>query len=111
MLDGAGQRLHGRLLGQADLAEAQALVPGWLPLAPSLRAALPSLWTRLLGHSGFNADVIEDLNRPSGQRLVGLGVAIALDEECRRRLAEGPPLLRAGSDLRRSAGWQLSATV
>lgn len=91
MLDGSGQRLHGRMLGHADLAEAQALVPGWLPLPPQLRAALPSLWTRLLGHSGFNADVIEDLNRPPGQRLVGLGVAIALDDAWRRRLAEAPP--------------------
>ena len=91
MLDGSGQRLHGRMLGHADLAEAQALVPGWLPLAPQLRAALPVIWARLLGHSGFNADVIEDLNRPPGQRLVGLGVAIALDDAWRRRLADAPP--------------------
>ncbi|MPS26981.1 helix-turn-helix transcriptional regulator [Pigmentiphaga sp.] len=91
MLDGSGQRLHGRLLGHADLAEAQALVPAWLPLAPSLRAALPVVWTRLLGQSGFNADVIEDLNRPPGQRLVGLGMAIALDGEWRQRLAHSPP--------------------
>lgn len=91
MLDGSGQRLHGRLLGHADLAEAQTLVPGWLPLTPPLRAALPTLWTRFLGHSGFNADVIEDLNRPPGQRLVGLGVAIALDEAWRQRLADTPP--------------------
>lgn len=91
MLDGSGQRLHGRMLGHADLAEAQSLVPGWLPLAPQLRAALPVIWARLLGHSGFNADVIEDLNRPPGQRLVGLGVAIALDDAWRRRLADAPP--------------------
>lgn len=91
MLDGSGMRLHGRLLGHADLAEALALVPGWLPLAPALRAALPSVWTRLLGHSGFNGDVIEDLNRPVGQRIVGLGVAIALDETWQQRLREAPP--------------------
>ena len=91
MLDGSGQRLHGRLLGHADLAEAVSLVPAWLPLAPSLRGALPAVWTRLLGHSGFNADVIEDLQRPPGQRLVGLGVAIALDDDWSRRLAEDPP--------------------
>ncbi|TFW32238.1 helix-turn-helix transcriptional regulator [Massilia horti] len=91
MLDGSGQRLHGRLLGHADLAEALPLVPGWLPLAPSLRAALPVVWTRLLSHSGFNADVIEDLNRPHGERLVGLGMAIALDDDWRRRLTDSPP--------------------
>lgn len=91
MLDGSGQRLHGRLLGHADFAEALGLVPGWLPLAPPLRAALPMVWTRLLGHSGFDAHVIEDLNRPHGQRLVGLGVTIALDDAWRRRLAGAPP--------------------
>lgn len=91
MLDGSGQRLQGRLLGHADIAEAQALVPAWLPLPAPLRAALPNLWTRLLGHSGFNGDVIEDLRRPAGQRIVGLGVAIALDERWRRRLVDDPP--------------------
>jgi hypothetical protein len=91
MLDGSGQRLHGRLMGHADLAEAQALVPTWLPLAPRVRQQLPVIWTRLLGHSGFNADLIEDLGRPAGQRLVGLGVAVALDTHWCRRLAEDPP--------------------
>jgi hypothetical protein len=91
MLDGSGQRLHGRLLGHADIAEAQALVPAWLPLEPRVRAGLPAVWTRLLGHSGFNADVIEDLRRPAGQRLVGLGVAVALDDAWCRRLGEDPP--------------------
>jgi DNA-binding CsgD family transcriptional regulator len=91
MLDGSGLRLQGRLLGHADLHEAQRLVPDWLPLAPAVRAALPAVWTRLLGHPGFNADVIEDLGRPAGQRIVGLGVAIALDERWTRRLRDDPP--------------------
>jgi len=91
MLDGSGQQLQGRLLGHADLAEAMQLVPAWLPLAKPVRAALPAVWTRLLGHPGFNADVIEDLRRPPGERIVGLGVAIALDAAWRRRLAEAPP--------------------
>jgi DNA-binding CsgD family transcriptional regulator len=91
MLDGTGLRLHGRLLGHGDLQEAQQLVPAWLPLQPAVRAALPAIWTRLLGHPGFNGDVIEDLNRPAGQRIVGLGVAIALDERWARRLREAPP--------------------
>lgn len=91
MLDGSGQRLHGRLLGHADLREAQAFVPAWLNLPAPVRAALPAIWTRLLGHPGFNADVIEDLNRPPGQRIVGLGMAIALDERWRQRMAQDPP--------------------
>ncbi|RZL31849.1 MAG: hypothetical protein EOP35_21195 [Rubrivivax sp.] len=91
MLDGSGLRLHGRLLGHADLDEAQRLVPAWLPLAPAVRAALPAIWTRLLGHPGLNADVIEDLNRPRGQRIVGLGLAVALDDRWTRRLREAPP--------------------
>lgn len=91
MLDGSGQRLHGRLLGHADLEAARAFVPEWLNLAPRVREALPALWTRLLGHPGFNGDVIEDLSRPAGQRIVGLGVAIALDERWRQRLADAPP--------------------
>jgi hypothetical protein len=91
MLDGSGMRLHGRLLGHADLQEAQRLVPAWLPLPPDVREAVPAIWTRLLGHPGFNADVIEDLNRPAGQRIVGLGVAIALDQRWTRLLRENPP--------------------
>lgn len=91
MLDGTGQRLHGRLLGHADLQEAQRLVPDWLDLSPTVRQALPSLWTRLLGQSAFNADVIEDLQRPPGERIVGLGMAIALDEAWRARMAQDPP--------------------
>lgn len=91
MLDGTGQRLHGRLLGHKDLSEAQAFVPAWLNLPEPVRAALPVIWTRLLGHPGFNADVIEDLNRPPGQRIVGLGMAIALDERWRQRMVQDPP--------------------
>lgn len=91
MLDGTGLRLHGRLLGHGDLAEAVRLVPAWLPMAAPLRAALPVLWTRLLGHSGFNADVIEDLNQPVGDRIVGLGVAVALDQRWAARLRDDPP--------------------
>lgn len=91
MLDGSGQRLHGRLLGHGDLQEAQAFVPDWLALPSHVRQALPAIWTRLLGHPGFNADVIEDLNLPVGQRMVGLGMAIALDERWSLRLAQDPP--------------------
>jgi hypothetical protein len=91
MLDGSGQRLHGRLLGHGDLNEAQALVPEWLGLSPRVRAALPAIWTRLLGQSGFNADVVEDLRRPIDQRIVGLGMAIALNDEWRERMAHNPP--------------------
>jgi len=91
MLDGSGQRLQGRLLGHADLQEARAFVPAWLRLPEAVQQALPALWTRLLGHSAFNADVIEDLRRPAGQRIVGVGMAIALDDAWRRRLVDAPP--------------------
>lgn len=97
MLDGSGQRLHGRLLGHADLQEALAFVPAWLRLPAAVRQALPWIWTRLLGHPGFNADVIEDLNRPAGQRIVGLGMAIALDERWRQRMASEPPAFAPAS--------------
>lgn len=91
MLDGSGLRLHGRLLGHADLQAARQWVPGWLPLPERVRQALPVVWTRLLGHSAFNADVIEDLDRPAGERIVGFGCAIALDRAWRDRLAHDPP--------------------
>jgi hypothetical protein len=91
MLDGSGQRLQGRLLGHGDLAQARALVPAWLPLPERVRASLPSIWTRLLGQPGFNADVVEDLSRPAGTRLVAMGMSIALDERWQLRLATDPP--------------------
>lgn len=56
-----------------------------------MRAALPALWRALLDQPGFNADAIEDLARPPGQRLMGLGMSVALDAAWCRRLAEAPP--------------------
>lgn len=92
MLDGSGQRLQGRLLGHADLEQARALVPSWLPLSERVRSALPVIWTRLMGQPGFNGDLVEDLNRPQGQRQVALGMAIALDARWQHRLATDPPV-------------------
>lgn len=91
MLDGSGQQLQGRLLGHADLQEAQAHVPEWLGLPEHVRKNLTVIWTRLLGQSGFNSDVIEDLRRPPGSRLVALGMSVALDERWRDRLRHDPP--------------------
>ena len=88
---GPGQPVRGRPLRHADLEEARGLLPGWLQMDPGLRAALPVLWTRLLGHSGFSGDVIEDVSRPPGRRLVALGITVALDAAWQARLREAPP--------------------
>lgn len=90
-LENSGQRLRARLAGHGDLAECLDLLPSWLPLSAAVREALPSLWTRLLWSPGFNADVIEDVSRPAGQRLVGLGMSIALDARWQARLRDDPP--------------------
>lgn len=84
-------RLRHRLLQPADVEEALAFLPPWLGLPDAMRAALPALWRALLDQPGFNADVIEDLARPPGQRLMGLGMSVALDAAWCRRLAEAPP--------------------
>jgi hypothetical protein len=97
MLDGTGQRLRGRLAGHADLQECTRLLPPWLPLAAPVREALPAIWTRLLGQPGFNADVIEDLSRAPGDRVMGLGMAIALDARWQQRLRENPPPFAAAA--------------
>lgn len=96
MLDGSGQRLQGRLLAHGDLHEAVGLVPEWMHLSIAVRQSLPAIWTRLLGQPGFNADVIEDLRQPPGQRLVGMGMAIALNAQWQRRLQLAPPAGAAG---------------
>lgn len=88
---GPGRPVRGRPLRHADLAEAHTLVPGWLALDDDVRAALPVLWTRLLGQPGFSAEVIEDLSRPPGQRLLGLGMTVALDAAWQAHLREHPP--------------------
>jgi DNA-binding CsgD family transcriptional regulator len=88
---GPGLPVRGRPLRHGDLQEACGLLPGWLQMDPGLRAALPVLWTRLLGHSGFSGDVIEDVSRPPGRRLVGLGITVALDAAWQARLREAPP--------------------
>jgi hypothetical protein len=59
--------------------------------AERVRASLPVIWTRLLGQPCFNADIVEGLTRPADQRLVALGVAIALDERWQQRLSTDPP--------------------
>jgi DNA-binding CsgD family transcriptional regulator len=90
-LAGRGQRIRGRPAGHADLQECTSLLPAWLQLDDRVRRALPAIWTRLLGSSGFNADVIEDLARPGGQRLLGLGMAIALPPAWQHRMRDEPP--------------------
>jgi len=88
---GPGRPVRGRPIRHADLAEGRALLPGWLVLDAEVRAALPALWTRLLGQPGFSGDVIEDLSRPPGQRLVGLGMTVVLDPTWQRRMRDEPP--------------------
>lgn len=84
--------LQARPLRHQDLAAAVDLLPAWLELAPELRAALPVLWTRLLGHSGFWAEVVEDLSQPPGARLVGLGAAVVLTPDWQERLRGQAPV-------------------
>jgi hypothetical protein len=91
-MNAATPRLRHRLLRPEDSAEAIALLPAWLGLPDSTLARLPALWAALLHEPGFNADVIEDLARPPGQRLRAFGAAVALDERWSRRLAEQPPV-------------------
>ncbi len=88
---GPGRPLRGRPLRHADLAEACTLLPAWLALDDDVRAAMPVLWTRLLGQPGYSAEVIEDLSRAPGQRLVGMGMTVALDAAWQARLREDPP--------------------
>ncbi|UUX96342.1 helix-turn-helix transcriptional regulator [Aquabacterium sp. J223] len=85
--------LRHRFLQPADFTDALDLLPAWLPLSAAQREALPALWRRLLLEPGFNADVIEDLAAPPGQRLLAMGMAIALDDGWARRLRGGdaPP--------------------
>lgn len=91
MLDGTGQRLKGRMVGHADLEACTRRLPGWLPLPAAVRADLPRIWTRLLGQPGFNADLIEDVSRPAGDHVVGLGMSLALDADWQARLRDAPP--------------------
>lgn len=83
--------LRGRPLRHADLNEARGLLPGWWRMDPELHGRLPLLWTRLLGQSGFTGNVIEDLSQPAGQRLMALGVSVALDADWAARLRTEPP--------------------
>lgn len=82
--------LQRRLLRPGDFAEAVQLLPAWLGLDDAQREGLPALWARLLHHPGFNADAIEDVAAPAGQRLQALGMSIAVDEAWQRRLRGTP---------------------
>lgn len=73
------------------MASCLSLLPPWLPLDARTRAELPHIWTRLLWQPAFNADLIEDVSLPPGQRTLGVGMAIALDLEWQARLRDDPP--------------------
>ncbi len=91
MLYGSGQRIRARHVGHEDLAACVNMLPPWLPVDDELRAELPKIWTRLLWQPGFNADLIEDVSLPPAERMLGLGMAIALDEHWQKCLREMPP--------------------
>ena len=91
LASGHGRPVLGRPMRHADLAQCAGLLPGWLEMEPQVRSALPVIWTRLLGQPGFSADVIDDVSRPPGHRLVGLGVTVALDERWQTRMRNAPP--------------------
>ncbi|MCI1190965.1 hypothetical protein MOJ79_03835 [Calidifontimicrobium sp. SYSU G02091] len=91
MPSGPGLPVRGRPARHADLEECRALLPGWLAMDEQVRDALPAVWTRLLGQPGFSAEVIEDLSRPPGRRLVGLGMTVALEPAWQERLRTQPP--------------------
>ncbi|RCW76074.1 hypothetical protein [Pseudorhodoferax soli] len=82
--------LQRRLLQPRDFDEALGLLPPWLALDAPTRARLPALWQQLLQHPGFNADVIEDVSAPAGQRVQAVGMAVALDARWQQRLRQAP---------------------
>jgi len=90
-LQGPGVPVRGRPLRHGDLEEARHVLPKWLDLNPQVRARLVLIWTQLLGRHGFDGHVIEDLSRPPGRRIVGLGVTVALDSAWQQRMREAPP--------------------
>jgi len=83
--------LQRRLLQPCDFDEALGFLPRWLAMDSTMRAQLPELWRELLQHPGFNADVIEDVGAPQGERIQAIGMAVALDEPWQRRLRAAPP--------------------
>lgn len=82
--------LQRRLLQPRDFDEALGLLPPWLALDAPTRARLPGLWQQLLQHPGFNADVIEDVSAPPGQRVQAVGMAVVLDARWQQRLRHAP---------------------
>lgn len=84
-------RIKVRSPGHDDFHACTRLLPDWLPLRDHVRDALPIIWTRLLHQSAFNADVMEDLSREPGDRLIALGMSVALDETWQQRLMDDPP--------------------
>lgn len=91
MLYGSGQRIRTRHVGHGDLEACLGFLPPWLPLDAKTRAELTRIWTRLLWQPAFNADLIEDVSLPPGERTLGVGMAIALDLEWQARLRSDPP--------------------
>jgi len=88
-------RLRHRPTLGGDLAEcASALAPRWLDVNA---ADLQRLWSRLLDEPSAMSTVMEDLARPSGQRLQGWGCGLVLPPPWVERLGLAHATPRPGS--------------
>ncbi len=89
-------RLRYRKAQRGDIAECLALLPDWLQLDGTMRAALPELLERIANEAAVYSMVMEDVALPPGQRIQAWGLALALgpDGVARLRLNGLPqPLL------------------
>jgi len=71
-------RLRYRPITHRDIAECLKLLPAWLDLTESSKAALPGLWRRLVDEPSMVSAVIEDLTQPAGTRIQAWGVTMIL---------------------------------
>lgn len=83
-------RLRYRLPTAHDLPECTAVLPPWLGLSDNLMAQLPALWAGIIEHVAVLPGVIEDLNKPPGQRIQGFGFTVVLPTSMADTLAAHP---------------------
>ena len=73
-------RLRFRPTTRTDLRECFELLPSWLNLEASLRAALPDLWLRIIDEPAVMTTLMEDTALPPGQRIQGWGYGFVLPD-------------------------------
>ena len=85
-----------RMTTPQDLRVARDFIPAGYRYSPEAIEALPSLWDGLLRSERLNTAVVDDPNRPEGERVLGIGLSVFVEDSFADEVLANPrPYLNA----------------